>query len=693
MLMSRRFHALASVLFTLLIFAIPIEHKYDKWFRFYSLKLIPSDVSLPSWFDVKIYLYLSDVVALFLFIASCYLFKEPLKKRFSQGSLWLWILFAASFFSLLLSSLSHYPLLYIRLLQLLTPVCLFSFVATSLTTSQAKRWTDLFCVALFSAGTLQAFVAITQYFTQSPCGLRLFSECYQTSCSIAHSDPSLWTLNTLFPTSRTLTSITRSFGTLPHPNVLGGFLTLSLLSSFALLQKMKRPLFLAPLFLLQCFALATTYSRSALYALILGSLFFFCLHLYHRKTQKQRLSIILATLGISLITTFALLGPQWDSRGGITGYTEQAKQSDAGRLYFQSLALKMIQKHPFFGVGYQQMSYRMPEHIPEDLPKDTFIAGTHNIYLFLAAETGLISLFAFLALLFSILYRSIQAPLSPETSALCSTVIALCAIGACDFYPILFQQGKLLLFSSLALLAALNPKRSLSLKKEGIWSVFDQISPTYDRVNRILSFGQDLRWRRALCTYLPPQKNLTILDLATGTADQLIAFFEKAPSIKQATGVDLSEKMLQIGRQKLKKKSYEAQITLQKADALNLPFKDTSYDVVSASFGLRNFTDTPKALQEMYRLLKPKGKVLILECSMPKNPIRPFYLFYLRNCLPFLGGLFSKEPGAYRYLNETIEGFTTPQNLLPLFEKAGFQKVQVHPFNFGTITLYEGEKP
>jgi len=225
-----------------------------------------------------------------------------------------------------------------------------------------------------------------------------------------------------------------------------------------------------------------------------------------------------------------------------------------------------------------------------------------------------------------------------------------------------------------------------------IWKMFDRISPTYDRINKILSFGMDKNWRKEVIRHLPLREHLRLLDLATGTADQLITLLESKASIDSAVGIDLSSEMLQLGAKKIEAKPYRSRIQLLRADAEKIPFNDASFDAATFSFGIRNVSDPLISLNEIYRVLKTKGRCLILEFSLPPVWIRGFYLFYLRRLLPKIGGLISKQPAAYRYLNETIETFPSGKDFLALMEQASFQKVKAHRMAFGGVTLYVGEK-
>ena len=191
---------------------------------------------------------------------------------------------------------------------------------------------------------------------------------------------------------------------------------------------------------------------------------------------------------------------------------------------------------------------------------------------------------------------------------------------------------------------------------------------------------------------MPQQKGLKLLDLATGTGDQLIALFEQKAPLAGAIGIDLSPEMLAIAKEKIAKKSYWNQIEWQRMDAESLPFAANTFDAVTLSFGIRNMTHPLKTLQEIYRVLKPQGRCLILEFSLPPQPIKSLYLLYLRHLLPRIGGWISKAPAAYRYLNETIETFPSGKTFSLLLKQANFLRATAHPMAFGAVTLYVGEK-
>ena len=227
--------------------------------------------------------------------------------------------------------------------------------------------------------------------------------------------------------------------------------------------------------------------------------------------------------------------------------------------------------------------------------------------------------------------------------------------------------------------------------KKTSWQIFNRIAKNYDSVNRVLSFGLDIKWRRKVNSLLGQKERLHILDLATGTGDQAIMLCDINPRIERAVGMDLSEEMLIVGRTKIDR--FGERIQLRTGDACNIPSEDNCFDAVTTSFGIRNVPDVVQSMKEMHRVLNPNGKAIILEFSLPKNPIIRFgHLFYLRHILPFVGGLISGDYQAYRYLNTSIEAFPYGEEFCTLFREAGFKTVNAHPVSFGIATIYEAIK-
>jgi len=231
-----------------------------------------------------------------------------------------------------------------------------------------------------------------------------------------------------------------------------------------------------------------------------------------------------------------------------------------------------------------------------------------------------------------------------------------------------------------------------SPSRQDVYRMFDRIAHRYDLLNHLLSFNRDKAWRRKMTTLLPKRCDMNLLDLATGTADQLLAIYNSG-QIARGVGLDPAEEMLAIGRRKIEARGLEDKLILQAGSAEKLPFSDNSFDVITISFGIRNVTDVLKALKEMRRVLKPEGRALILEFSLPRNAfIRTIYLLYFRHVLPRLGGFISGDREAYRYLNQTVETFPHGKDFDAEMARAGFGRFSHTPLTFGVATIYQGDK-
>jgi demethylmenaquinone methyltransferase/2-methoxy-6-polyprenyl-1,4-benzoquinol methylase len=229
------------------------------------------------------------------------------------------------------------------------------------------------------------------------------------------------------------------------------------------------------------------------------------------------------------------------------------------------------------------------------------------------------------------------------------------------------------------------------MANQPVFQIFDEIAPTYDRTNRILSGGIDLYWRRKMASLLPKTEKIKLLDLATGTGDQLLSLLKYSPRIHQAIGIDLSEEMLKIGRTKLQSNAHR--VTLKMASATAIPYLENTFDCATMSFGIRNVDNVPQCLREIHRVLRPSGRALILEFSLPTNKwVQKSYLLYLNKVLPHIGRLISAHQEAYTYLARTIQAFPQAQAFCKLMEEAGFHSVKAHPLTLGIATIYQGEK-
>ncbi len=231
-----------------------------------------------------------------------------------------------------------------------------------------------------------------------------------------------------------------------------------------------------------------------------------------------------------------------------------------------------------------------------------------------------------------------------------------------------------------------------SEKRVAVESMFDSIAWRYDFLNHFLSFGIDHLWRkRAIRIISKSYKNPHILDVATGTADLAIAALKLDPS--GIEGIDISQNMLEIGKEKIVKKGLAGKIRLTQGDSENIPFDDSSFDVAMVAFGVRNFSDPHKGLTEMRRVLRDNGMIVVLEFSKPSGfPFRPVYNFYFRNILPFFGKLFSKDKAAYNYLPDSVMKFPDNAEFLKLLSQAGFSELFQRKLTGGVASIYTGIK-
>ncbi|MDE3056168.1 MAG: O-antigen ligase family protein [Verrucomicrobiota bacterium] len=454
---------LGTALLCCVAFILPFEHKYDKIFRYFSKTLIPENLHLPASFDPKIYFYPSDLIAIGLIVLLSVLYITK-KLRISFESLWVYpkwfknwhsgqrqssqnvnswtilgiyllLLPLLLLLSLLFSPCHHYPLFYIRLTEWCMPLfLLFCFTFFYQTSEAREKATCAVLGAFLLSALLQASLGLAQYCQQEPLGLRILSEPAHLSSFLPANGGEKW----IFDSPSPLRPLLRATGTLPHANVLGGLLAASLLVSyffFTLTPRLR--LLLSFAIPLQFFVMLLTYSRSALFGWFLATLFWFFY-------KKEKFSLwLIALILTSTAASCLILHEQLLSRGGVFNYNSPAKESDSMRLVYQEKALNTIKEHPFFGVGFGQLPLQSASQNHSEV---------HNIYLYLAAESGLPALLLFLLFLASLARQIFFSPPTPYLRTLASLLLLFLFIGGCDFYPLYSQQGRLFLFLSLALM-------------------------------------------------------------------------------------------------------------------------------------------------------------------------------------------------------------------------------------------------
>lgn len=228
-------------------------------------------------------------------------------------------------------------------------------------------------------------------------------------------------------------------------------------------------------------------------------------------------------------------------------------------------------------------------------------------------------------------------------------------------------------------------------KKEQVTQMFDNISKNYDGLNRVISFGIDIKWRKRVVAILKQKKPNTILDIATGTGDLAINMVETGAT--KIVGLDISPGMLEVGKNKIADKKLNEIIEMVVGDSENLPFEANSFDAVTVAFGVRNFETLEKGLSEIYRVLKSNGTFVVLETSVPtKTPFKQGYRFHCNYILPIVGRLFSKDRSAYTYLSESAAVFPHGENFNNILRKIGFIEVENKPQTFGVASIYVATK-
>lgn len=239
-------------------------------------------------------------------------------------------------------------------------------------------------------------------------------------------------------------------------------------------------------------------------------------------------------------------------------------------------------------------------------------------------------------------------------------------------------------------MSQVKPYNTEAGKKSEVEDMFDNIAPKYDLLNHVLSMKVDVLWRNTLVKWMQKDQPKEVLDVATGTGDLAIAV-QKGTSAK-VVGLDLSQQMLNVGIEKIKKLNLDQQISMQKGDAENLPFDSNKFDAVSVAFGVRNFENLEKGLAELRRVVKEEKSVYILEFSKVEGFLGPFYMFYFKNILPQIGKLVSKDNRAYTYLPDSVNAFPYGEKMKNILLNIGFKKVEYKKLSLGIATIYKATK-
>lgn len=232
----------------------------------------------------------------------------------------------------------------------------------------------------------------------------------------------------------------------------------------------------------------------------------------------------------------------------------------------------------------------------------------------------------------------------------------------------------------------------LSEKGEKIQQMFGTIAPRYDFLNRLLSFGIDRRWRTKAVRLLKYREGARILDVATGTGDVALEIARSTPVSVRITGADFCREMVELGEAKVAASPYGSRIDFRVAPCEDLPFPDNTFDSITIAFGIRNVVDRKLGLAEMWRVLRPGGRLIILEFSTPRSRLfRQLYYFYFRRLLPVIGGLFSRY-NAYKYLPDSVLEFPSHEEFSRMIAEAGFKSIHIKELTFGIASIYAGDK-
>jgi demethylmenaquinone methyltransferase / 2-methoxy-6-polyprenyl-1,4-benzoquinol methylase len=239
---------------------------------------------------------------------------------------------------------------------------------------------------------------------------------------------------------------------------------------------------------------------------------------------------------------------------------------------------------------------------------------------------------------------------------------------------------------------AIKPYSEEGSKKQQVEEMFDNIAGSYDFLNRLLSLRIDVYWRKVAINLLKDLNPKVILDVATGTADTAIELTKRL-SPEKIIGIDISNKMLDVGRVKIKDKNLTSIIELQQADSENLPFEPNTFDAATITFGIRNFENVEKGLSEIHRCLRPGGRLMILEFARPRIfPLKQLFNIYFKYVLPLIGKMTSKDPRAYTYLYESVQAFPDRENFVALMDKTGYKNTNFKSLTTGICCIYLGEK-
>jgi hypothetical protein len=451
---SEKLTKVSQAAFFFLIVLLPLQMKYSI-FSFLN-KFLTSGHKFPQGFMKHWYFYLTDLSLLFFAVLVLCFSYQKLKLYFSGNSKYFTLVFLISFISILFSSTATCPIQYVRLLHLSLILTFFCALEHGLILKDVREAFPKICAVVLGVSLIQCSIAFAQYIFQDYLGLQWLGEATM-KFSFYSVDNSRWLLDKIFLTASEAPAILRSSGTLPHPNVFGGYMMAAIPMTYYLFFKAEKrtlKILLVIAIFLQVLALSISFSRSALIGWGVASCLFWFFSFKLKENPKKLIGVAVGSLIICLIVLF----PTMRSRGGIVNYNPNAQSSDQGRFLLQNIAFSMIKSHPVLGVGYNNYLVHMQAHSPVTIGRMQTVP-VHNIYLLIAAESGLIALACFMVFLASICKVVLKSQRSLEQVTLFSIFAGLLFIGFCDFYFWTTQHGQLLFFLIAGLLSSSCKKR------------------------------------------------------------------------------------------------------------------------------------------------------------------------------------------------------------------------------------------
>lgn len=461
---QRLLYLLSNTMLILLFLLLPFQKRFDVFLSKFSNRMIPSHLILPDFFYHHIEFFPGDLVIFFLVLFVFFQEPKTLGSKFLTSNVrWLALFCLTAFFSIVFSSTRHYLLQYIRFLQFSTIILLFCAIEYIVAQNRIRQLIQWIAWAVVITIGLQCIIACTQYFSQSPLGLHKIGEPPLHWFSFPNPGKQRWIFDQFSHFQLPLNVLYRATGLFSHPNVFGGFVFFSLLNAsylYVIHQEKWIKWILTSLIFLHFLALSISFCRAAMVACIIGISVWTVIQYFWMEdfTYRKEIKKIWISFLISSVICLALFYQQFVNKGGIIVYNPIIQYADEKRIIYQEVALKMIKANPWLGIGFNNFQlYNNPIQFEHFLS-----AKVHNVYLFIAVETGIIGLIFFAAFLFSILKKAIQKPFSQEQVLFLSIFIGFLWIGCCDCYFMEQMGGKIVFFTSLALLNAIIQRTTIS---------------------------------------------------------------------------------------------------------------------------------------------------------------------------------------------------------------------------------------